>query len=205
MENAKLQEIWKNIDQHIDEKSDNELNLLLRSKAKEIINKFHIILGASIGISTGVLCFLTIAIMNRSSDLLYIINNIFLGILTLISVGASICSWLKLRNKKYDLSLKEWLKIRIDLLSRWLVGRVSKLYLIVVPILYILSVMSIHVYFEKKSFLEVIKAEESIIGLLVASPIGLFVSFFTIWKIRKYQLNKLLFLKDLYCRLCQKD
>jgi hypothetical protein len=65
--------------------------------------------------------------------------------------------------------------------------------------------MSIHVYFEKKSFLEVIKAEESIIGLLVATPIGLFVSFFTIWKIRKYQLNKLLFLKDLYCRLCQMD
>jgi hypothetical protein len=44
--------------------------------------------------------------------------------------------------------------------------------------------------------------EESVIGLIVAAPVGLFVSYFTINKIRKYQLKNLDFLKDLHSRLC---
>ena len=91
---------------------------------------------------------------------------------------------------------------RIRLLSKWLTGRFSKLYLFVIPILYILTVLSIHVYYENKSFIDVLNTEESVIGLIVGAPIGLFVSYFAVRRIRRYQLNNLNFLKDLYGRLC---
>ena len=87
-------------------------------------------------------------------------------------------------------------------LSKWVTGKFSKLYILLIPFLYVLTVLSIHVYFENKPFIEVLKTEESIIGLIVGTPIGLFVSFFAVRKIRKYQLNNLEFLKDLYDRLC---
>jgi hypothetical protein len=108
----------------------------------------------------------------------------------------------KIQNNKFSLSLKDWLNERISLISKWLTGKFSKLYFFLIPLLYVLTVVSIHVYFENKPFIEVINTEESIVGLIIAAPIGLFVSFFTIRKIRKHQLQNLNFLKDLYSRLC---
>lgn len=58
------------------------------------------------------------------------------------------------------------------------------------------------IYFENKSFTEVLKTEESVIGLIVGTPIGLFASYYAARKIWKYQLQNLEFLKDLYGRLC---
>jgi uncharacterized protein YneF (UPF0154 family) len=92
--------------------------------------------------------------------------------------------------------------VRISHLDKGLNGRFSKLYLVLIPLLCVLTVLSIHVYFENKLFTEVFKSEESIIGLIVGIPIGIFVACFTVRKIRKYQLNNLEFLKDLYTRLC---
>ena len=40
MENNELQKIWKNIDIEINQKSKDELNLLLTSKTRQTINKF---------------------------------------------------------------------------------------------------------------------------------------------------------------------
>jgi len=111
-------------------------------------------------------------------------------------------SWYKIQHNKFNLSLKDWLNERISLLNKWLTGKYSKLYLFVIPLLYVLLVLSIHVYFENKTFIEVITTEESMMGLVIAAPIGLFVSFFTVRKIRKYQSQNLEFLKDLYSRLC---
>jgi len=50
--------------------------------------------------------------------------------------------------------------------------------------------------------MDVLHTEESIMGLIVGAPIGLFVSYFAVGKIRRYQLHNLGFLKDLYARLC---
>jgi hypothetical protein len=133
----------------------------------------------------------------------YIINNVILGILTLISIVSSLFLWLKLQNNNYNLSLKEWLRIRIRLLSGWLEGKYGKLYLILIPILYILCVLSIHVYFENKPLIAVLNNEESFIGLFLALPIGLFVSFYTVSKIRKHQIENLQFLKDIFNRICK--
>jgi hypothetical protein len=65
----------------------------------------------------------------------------------------------------------------------------------------VLIVLSIHVYFEHKLFLEVLKTEESLIALIVGAPIGIFVSYYAARKIRKYELSNLEFLEDLYGRV----
>jgi len=197
-----LQKIWKTIDNEINPKSKDELSMLLKSKAKQILNKFIVILSTSILISVGLIIFLLITSMRRQNDLIYLINNAVLGLLVIVSLISGVLSWYKIRNNKFSLSLKDWLNERINLLSTWLTGSLSKLYLFVIPVLYVLTVLSIHVYFENKSFIEVLNTEESVIGLIVAAPIGIFVSFFAVRKIRRYQLQNLNFLKDLYGRLC---
>lgn len=202
MENSELQKIWKTLDNEINPKSKDELNLLLKSKAKQILNKFIVIISTSILTSVGLMVFLIITAIKRQDDLMYVINNTTLGLLVIVSLISGVLSWYKIQNKKFSLSLKDWLGERIDLLSKWLTGKFSKLYLFIIPILYVLTLLSIHVYFENKSFMDVFHSEESVIGLIIATPIGLFVSFFTVRKIRRYQLQNLNFLKDLYSRLC---
>ena len=202
MENLELQKIWKTIDNEINPKSKDELSLLLKSKAKQTLNKFIVILSASVLTSVGLIIFLLITALKRQDDLIYLINNAVLGLLMIVSLISGVLSWYKIQNNKFSLPLKDWLSERISLLSRWLTGKFSKLYYFVIPILFVLTVLSIHVYFENKSFIEVLHTEESIIGLIVAAPIGLFVSFFTVRKIRRYQIQNLNFLKDLYGRLC---
>lgn len=202
MENSELQKIWKSVDIEINLKSKDELNLLLKSKAKQTLNKFIVIISTSILSSIGLIVFLFVTAINRQDDLIYLINNVTLGVLAIVSLFSGILSWYKIQNSEFGLSLKDWLNQRIGLISKWLTGKSGKIHLFVIPILYILTVLSIHVYFENKPFIEVLNTEESVVGLIVAAPIGLFVSFFTVRKIRRYQLKNLNFLKDMYSRLC---
>jgi len=202
MENNELQKVWKSVNSEINQKSKDELNLLLISKTKQTINKFLVIMSISILVCVGLLIYLTITSLNRQNDFVYLINNVTLGIVAIISLISGLLSWYKIQNNRYNQPLRNWLEVRINFLSKWLTGRFSKLYIFLIPFLYILTVLSIHVYFENKSFIEVLNTEESVIGLIVAAPIGLFVSYFVARRIRKYQLHNLEFLKDLYGRLC---
>jgi competence protein ComGC len=202
MENNELQKIWRSFDTEINQKSKDELKLLLTSKTKQTIGKILVTMSISILICIGLLIYLTITSLNRQNDLIYLINNAMLGIVTIISLVSGVLSWYKLQNNRYNQPLKNWLEDRINLLTKWLTGRFSRLYLFLIPFLYVLIVLSIHVYFENKPFIDVLNTEESIIGLIVGIPIGLFVSYFGVRKIRKYQLNNLEFLKDLHSRLC---
>ncbi|MDT8394650.1 MAG: hypothetical protein RQ761_12455 [Bacteroidales bacterium] len=202
MENIELQKIWKTIDNEIDMKDKEELNLLLRSKARQTMNKFLIIMSVSVILCVGMIAFLIITSLERQDDLIYLINNTMLGIFTIITLTTVLFSWIKFRSKSYNQPLKKWLDGRIKLLSKYLSGKFSKLYLFIIPLFFILTLFSIHVYFENITFMEVLNTEESVVGLIVALPIGLFVSYYTSRKIRKYQLQNLGFLKDLRARLC---
>lgn len=202
MENSELQSIWRSFDTDLPRKSKEELNLLLSSKSRQTINKLVAIIGVSILVCVGLLIYLILTTLNRPNDLIYLVNNTLLGVVTIVSLVSGLWSWYKLQNNSYHQPLENWLKARIELLSQWLTGRFSKLYLFLIPLLYILVVLSIHVYFEYKPFMEVLRTEESVIGLIVAAPIGLFVSYYSVRKIRKYQLQQLNFLKDLHRRLC---
>jgi len=182
-------------------KSKEELGLLLTSKAKQTINKFRMITGISAIICLGLLIWLIVTALNRFDDKIYMINNITLGLITLISFVSALWSIYKLQDNKLNKPLKEWLEERIKILSKWLTGAYNKLYVILIPIIYVLMVLSIHVYYENEPYLDVLKNGESLTGLMVGTPIGLFVAFFAISKIRKYELKTLEFLKDLYGRL----
>lgn len=201
METNELQNIWKNIDSEINLKSKDELNQILTTKIKKTINKFLFFFSVDIIVCVGLIVFLIITAFNRQADIIYQVNNSILCLITLISLIVSLLSWNKLQKNKYNLPLKDWLEQRIKLLSRWLLGKYSKLYVVLIPVLLVMINLSIHVYYEYKPFIEVIKNEESIYGLIIGFIIGLFVSYFAINKIRKYQLKNLDFLKELHGRL----
>lgn len=201
MKNNKIENIWKDIESKISPKSIDELNELLATKSKKAMSKFLYIIFIDIIVCIGLIIFLIITALNRQGDIIYQLNNSVLCLITIVFLVVSLFSWIKLNNNKYNLSLKDWLQERISLLSRWLLGKYSKLYIILIPILLILLNTSIHVYYENKTFVEVMKNEESIYGLIIGFIIGLLVCYFAISKIRKYQLKNLEFLKELYSNL----
>ncbi len=202
MENNELQNIWKNLDSRITPKSKDELKQLLSAKIKATINKFLFSFSISAVICIGLIVFLVITALNRQSDILYQLNNLTLGLITVISLLSSLVSWHKLRNNRNNQPVMYWLERRISLLSRWLTGKYSKLYLFVLPILFILTFLSIHVYYENILYIEVIKTVDSIIGLIAGTIIGLFVSYFGAIKIKKLHLKNLEYLKELHSQLC---
>jgi len=202
MENNELQKIWKSIDSEINQKSKDELNLLLVSKAKQTISKFLIIIITSVFVSIGLIIWLIITSINRKDDIIYLINNATIGVITVFALLSGVISWYKLQNNKYNQSLKSWLEERIKFLSKNSSGRFKNLYIFLLPFLCIMITLSIHVYYEYKPFVEVLKTEESIVGLIVGISIGLFVAFYVLKKIRKFSLTNLEFLKDMHGRLC---
>jgi len=205
METNEFQNIWKNIDSEIMLKSKEELDQIFTVKSRKIINKFLLIFTIDLITCAGLIVFLIVTLLNRPGDLIYQIINSLLCLFTLFAFIASLFSYNKLQNNEFNIPLKEWLEQRITLLKRWLLGKYSKSYLILLPILVLMIMLSIHVYYEYKPFVEVMKNKGSIIGLLVGYPIGLLVAFYGINKIRKFELRNLEYLKELHQRLCNAD
>jgi hypothetical protein len=201
MENNELQKIWKNADLEIHQKSRVELNLLLTSITRQTLNKFLLIVGFGILSALGLIIFLTVTSLNRQDDTIYLINNITLGIIALISLVSGLMSWYKLQNKDYNLPLRDWLTVMINHLTKLVKGKSNRLYVFILPVIYALTILSIHVYYENKPFMEVLRTEESITGLIVGAPIGLFAAYVAVRKIRRQQAKNLEFLKDLHARL----
>jgi Na+/melibiose symporter-like transporter len=202
METDRLQNIWKNNDTRIKLKTINELNQSLAARSKQRLNKFRIFFVIDAFVCVGVIAFLIITALNRQGDPLYQANNAVLSLFTLISLVISLMSWNRLHNNKFNLPLKEWVEERIRLLSKWLLGKYSKLYVVLIPILLVMINISIHVYYENKPLAEVLKSEESVIGLILGFIIGVFVSFYAINKIRRYQIKNLGYLKEIHAQLC---
>ena len=202
MENNELQNAWKNIDGEINRKTTDELDQYLTSKCRKTIHKFIFLISLDVVVCIGLIVFLIITAFNRQGDLIYQTNNLILGAITLTALVLSFFSLKKLQGNRFNLPLKELLEQRIKLLSEWLLGRYSKLYILLIPVLLAMILLSIHVYYENKPFLEVMSDSESIYGLVAGFTVGLFVSFFAVDKIRKYQQKNLEFLNDLHGQLC---
>ena len=206
MEDNELQKIWKSTDSEINEKSKDELNLLLTSKAKQTLKELIILDIIAIPICVGVVVWLIISSINRLDDKLYLANNILLGIFVLIALIYGIWFYTKFQRNKFNLSIKSWLEERINLQSKWLTGKFRKLEFYLFPLIYILANLSIHVYYTNLYFKEVFISEkfleEDMWGMIIFTPILLAGGFYGLIKIRKYHMKKLEFLKDLYSRLC---
>jgi Na+/proline symporter len=205
MEPGKLHNIWNNIDSEIKLKTIDELNQSLVTRTRKTINKFLTFLLIDTIICVGVIVFLIITALNRREDTLYLVNNGLIGLITLISLVVSVVEWSRLQKNKYNVPLKEWVEQRIKLLSKWLLGKHNRFYIILLPFLLLMMNMSIHVYYEYKTFLEVLKDEESVIALIVGFVVGLIVSLITVKKIRDYQKKNLESLKELYSLLCNES
>src|SRR5659263_30511 len=150
MKNNELQNTWKNIDAEINRKTTDELNLYLAAKCRKTMNKFLFLLSFDIVAAVGLIVFLIFTTINREGDLIYQANNLILGVITLSALIVSFLSLKKLQVNKYNLPLKEWLEQRIKLLSAWLLGKYSKLYIVLIPVLVAMIMLSIHVYYEYK-------------------------------------------------------
>ncbi len=205
MENNELQKIWKSADFEINKKSKDELNLLLTSKAKQTLKELIILDIIAIPICVGVVVWLIISSINRIDDKLYLANNILLGIFILIALIYCIWFWAKFQRNKFNLSIKSWLAERINLQSIWLTGRFRKLEFYLFPLIYILTNLSIHVYYTNLYFNDVFVSEkfleEDMWGMIIFTIILLAGGFYGLIKIREYHMKKLEFLKDLYGRL----
>jgi hypothetical protein len=201
METNDLQNLWKGMDSEISLKTISELNQSLTTKTQKTMNKYLFILITDIVVCVGLMIFLVITAFNRNGDIIYLVNNSALFAITAVSLVVSLFTLNKLQSNKYNLPLKAWLEQRIKMLSGWLLGKYSKLYIVLIPILLVMINLSIHVYYEYKPFLEVMKNQESMFGLLFGIIIGLFVAFYAVDKIRKYQLKNLGILKNLHTQL----
>lgn len=199
MENNDLQKIWKSIDSKIESKSENELQRILESKSRKILNKFYFINLATIFITVGFFTFLTISVINRWDDIYYRINNLSIGIVSIIALVSELYTLKLFRNNKPAYSLKEWIEKSISYMSKELRQRISYY---ILPLIAIPSILSIHVYYSHDSFTDIFKDEESMYGLILGFIVGVIVGYIFINRYRKYQTENLNYLKELYDRLC---
>ena len=102
MENNELQAIWKTLDTGGQQRSKEELQLLLRSKARHTMNRFVTETLISILISAGLFVYLIITSINRADDMYYLAINIILLVITLISLVSGYLSWKTLRGSPSD-------------------------------------------------------------------------------------------------------
>jgi len=198
MGNNELQKIWRKGSNTLNMKSEKELEKVLQKKVKKTMGNYYYHIGFSVLVSTAFIIFLLIAAYNRKEDMPYIINNFVICIITVFALVSSLWSWYRLGNNKFHLPLKEWLAERIGILSKWLS---NKLPYFLGPLLALPTLLSIHVYWERKSFIDVLSNEESIYGLIFGYVAGCLVALFALKKIRKSHFKNLEHLKDLFAKL----
>jgi len=195
MENNDIQNIWKTIGTEIQFKSKEELNQLLANKTRKVLNRYIYNFITSAVICLGFSVFLIVTMVNRWDDPLYRLNNLLLCALVIMALISSVWSIVTLENNKLNLPLKEWLRYKIDILSKWIYNKTA---FFLIPILFVMTSLSIHVYYENKQFVEVVKTNESVIGLLLGFIIGLTVCYVGLIKIRRGHRSNLEHLKSLY-------
>lgn len=205
MENCELQKIWKGLESQLVRVPDQELTLLLVSKARQIMKTYLFIEISSVFVSLGLIVYLLLTAILRWHDPIYVVNNVVLGLITIFALISGMNAVKKLKIKSLDQPLSALLEERVILLSKWLTGKFSKLYLYILPPISLLLILSIHVFFESQSFKEVLNDQESCYGLIMGFLAELVVAYAFVLKIRKKQLIDLDFLKDMYNRLIQPD
>ncbi len=203
MENTEWGNVWKKIDSVIPNKSDKELEQLLRVKTRKTIRKFLLVYGIAILVSAGFLLFLFFTAKNRPEDLPYQINNLVLGMISLVSLVSGIVAWYKLQKYPGRQSLKSWLNEKIRLLNSWTEGKKRWTFIVLIPVIYLLTFLSIHIYFEEKLLLDVLalRDEESASGLFAGLAVGLIASLYAAKKMRAFRAKNLAYLKSLFNQL----
>lgn len=198
METNKVFDTWRKLDSEVKPKTNKEMEQILSEKVKRTMTKFTTLIAVDVICCLGVAAYLIITSVNRIGDFYYLLNNIILGCVVVAAMVVSLWALKKLNEGQSTLSLKEHLEQRINLLSNWLQGKYKWVYFILTPIILLLVLLSIHVYFEKLPLVTVLKSEDSMFGIAFGFLFGLFVAYFVIIRIRKFQLANLKDLKDIH-------
>lgn len=205
MENNDFQIIWKDAGSNIPPKSKDELNRILEEKATRTLNKFIAIIIASVSSSIGLITWLILTSINRQNDTAFLLNNAFIGIITICALIAGIRNWLKLQDNRFDMPLKQWLEERVSFLSNNKSRPLAKLYILLLPLLCIMIILSIHVYYEYQPFLEVIRNGESVAALVPGMTMAIIAAFFVNLRLRKFTAANLSYLRELLNRISSEN
>lgn len=194
MKENNIQSAWQKINSELQPESTEELNNKLKRESKRIIKRFLLSAGVSGIISLGVIVFLIIATVNRWEDIYYRTINFALGLIILGSFTSAASSFIYLLNLPKNIPVKQAFTKRKEKITKWLS---SKLPYFILPVICMLLMLSIHVYFEQSHFLTVITSEESFFGLIAGLTVGLAVAYFVMKKIRESQQSHLKHLDEL--------
>ncbi len=198
MKDEELKTVWGNLGSDKDQVTRGELSDILNRKVKGIKRRFYTVLGISSAVSVVVITLLVKASVDRSSDVLYVWNNVLLGLITLISLVSALYSWYRLGQSRYATSIKESVERDIEMIRTSLYGKFRYAHWIVIPLIYVLLLLSINVYFDGRTFIEVMRSGEAVTALISGLIVGLPVSYFVESRIRKYHKSNLKRLEVLY-------
>lgn len=185
MKKEDLKSAWKTLGKPDTYFNKEQINGLIMEKYRKIIRQRIDYMGMSILLSVIVLTYLIVAGLLRWSDPYFVTLNgalaLYLTILSLFSIKyfreltapGALTEGVKQGIEKRAVVMEKGFKR-----SRWDLA-------IVYP-LGILLTLSIHVFFERKPFLEVMKNEESIWGIMIGLLVGLTAATIYYKKVTKY-------------------
>lgn len=198
MENNDIRQIWKNVEADLGSLHRDELGKILAVKIHKVRTGFYLSTSINLLIMVSYFTFLVIALMNRWDDVYYRINNLLIGGFTLVALVSEGIMLRMLKKNNRDLSQKEWLERSIHYLRRELKQRISWY---IVPVLAVLSMLSIHIYFSQERFTDIFMQPENLWGIALGLVIGLTVAYLFICRYRKAKRKKLRYLEGLLMAL----
>lgn len=194
METNELKNIWIEMEGILTPKTKNELKEILLSKTKKILSKFRWFLMTSILLCIGVITFLIIASLKLKSDILYLLNNTVVALIIIALLVYYIKSYKKLYfNVSEDYNVYRSLNNKVQFLSKELK---TKFEIILIPVLGILLILSVNVFYTSRNLLGTFQDKENLWGLIFGFSIGMLIAFYFARKISKYQKKELRILQN---------
>lgn len=199
MKKNRLQDIWQQGSSNIERQTVEQLNAYLEGKVAKVMRKHFFVNYISITVGLLMIVLLIYAGVNKAYDIYYLINNIILCFIIIIFVVSTIRAYYKMNYNTIGLPFRDWLRYRINELSKFQKSysiRYLCAVLIILP-----SYLSFFVYFVDRPFLKVLMSEQFYFSYFIVFIGGSFSAFLAIWNIRRYNKKILETLKDLYAQL----
>lgn len=195
MENNELRYSWEKIDSAMKQKTIGEFEEIIRTKAKFFLGDEYYRLAISSAIGLGFILFVALVTAFRWDDVYFRINNVLLVLFIIYYQVRKAQKLYQLNRKQADLSVKEWLKYRIDVLSKW---QFDNSVYFTLPAGFTFAFLFITIYLESKPLIDVIHSEKILLRLFLGFLSGLSAAMVSVKLMRKKQLANLNHLKDLY-------
>lgn len=203
MKRDNLQDIWHKGSSNIEAQSSEDLKKLLEKKVVKVMRKHSFINYISILVGVTLFVLLIYSGIKRANDTYYLINNMVLCFIVAVFVVSGIRSHYKINYNTMSLPLRDWLRYRINEISKS-----QKMY----PVRYLFAILmilpcylSFFVYSINRSFLDVVTNQAFFPGFLIVFISGSFSSFLAMRNVSLYKKKILKSLQEMYAQLCEQD